>query len=159
MKLKSILVIEEGAAVKLLIIAVVLPGVLCFISSCILKPPSRMKSGAQLPVDLTNEVETVGVNSWRAVPIQIPYRCSLTISAHVDRGNSMTMMLTDSKGIERLRTHRWGSYLGEFYAPKTSTFQHTGRVNQGTYYSVVRDKHIGKVSSSSDVSVKAHIEP
>jgi hypothetical protein len=159
MKLKSISVIEERSAVKLLIVAVVLPGVLCFLSSCMSKPADLLKSGARLSVNLTNEVESVGIDSWRAVPIQIPYRCSLTIFAHVNRGNSMTMMLTDRKGIERLTTHKWGSYLGEFYAPDTTTFQHTGKVNQGTYYFVVRDKHIGNISSSSDVSVKAHMEP
>ena len=70
----------------------------------------------------------------------------------------MTMMLTDDKGIQRLKTHRAGSYLGEFYAPKATVFQHTGQVKQGTYFFVVRDKHIGNVSSSSDVSVKALIE-
>jgi hypothetical protein len=159
MKSKSILVIEERAAFKLLIVAVMLYGGLCFISSCTPKPVDLVKTGAQLSVSVTNEVASVGVHSWRAVTIQIPYKCSLTISAHVDRGNSMTMMLTDSKGIERLKTHKWGSYLGEFYAPNTTAFKHTGRVNQGTYYFVVRDKHIGNVLSSSDVSVKAHIEP
>jgi hypothetical protein len=143
---------------KLLLLALAL-GIVCAGSACGRNPTDLPKAAKPLPNDLTHEIETVAANSWKAVPIQIPYKCSLTISAHVERGNSMTMMLTNSKGIERLTTHKSGSYLGEFYVPNTTTFQHTGRVNQGTYYFVIRDKHIGKFSSSSDVSVKASIQP
>jgi hypothetical protein len=124
------------------------------------KPAGLLNAATHLPVDLTNEVDSVAVHGWRAIPIQIPYTGSLTIVAHVQRGNSMTMMLTDSNGLQKLKNHKWVSYLGEFYAPHTVDFHHTGRVHQGAYCFVIRDKHAGINSpSSSDVSVEARIEP
>jgi hypothetical protein len=124
------------------------------------KPAGLVNAAAHLPVDLTSEVDSVAVHSWRAVPIQIPYTGFLTISAHVQRGNSMTMMLTDGNGLQKLKNHKWGSYLGEFYAPHTADFHHTGRVHQGVCYFVIRDKHVENDSpSSSEVSIKARIEP
>jgi hypothetical protein len=134
-------------------------GMLCLGSACGEKATELPTVPAQRPINLANEVETVATNSWTAMPIEIPYKCSLAISADVVRGNSLTMMLTNSKGIQRLKTHKSGSYVGEFYAPHTITFRHTGRVNQGTYYFVMRDKHLGEPFSSSDISVKASIEP
>ena len=124
------------------------------------KPTDLIKTAARLPIDLTNEVESVRANSWRAVSIQIPYSGSLTISAHVQRGNPMMMYLTDIDGLEKLKAGNQNTYLNNFYAPQASTFQHTGRVNQGAYYLVLRDKSLGILSSSSsDVTVKVHIEP
>jgi hypothetical protein len=124
------------------------------------KPAGLVNAAAHLPVDLTSEVDRVAVHSWRAVPIQIPYTGSLTISAHVQGGNSMTMMLTDGNGLQKLKNHKWGSYLGEFYAPHTADFHHTGRVHQGVCYFVIRDKHVENDSPSfSEVSIKARIEP
>jgi hypothetical protein len=122
--------------------------------------PAGLLAATHLPVNLTNEVDTVAVHGWRAIPIQIPYTGSLTIVAHVQRGNSMTMMLTDGNGLQKLKNHKWGSYLGEFYAPHAADFHHTGRVHQGAYYFVIRDKHAEIDSpASSYVSVEARIEP
>ena len=124
------------------------------------KPAGLVSAATHLPVNLASEVDSVAVHSWRAVPIQIPYTGSLTISAHVQRGNSMTMMLTDGNGLQKLKNHKWGSYLGEFYAPHTADFHHTGRVHPGVYYFVIRDKHVETDSPSlSDVSIEARIEP
>jgi hypothetical protein len=130
------------------------------ISSLAGKPAGLLNATTHLPVNLTNEVDSVAVHGWRAVPIQIPYTGSLTIVAHVQRGDAMTMMLTDGNGLQKLKNHKWGSYLGEFYAPHAADFHHTGRVHQGVYYFVIRDKHVEIDSpSSSDVSVEARIEP
>jgi hypothetical protein len=147
-----------GAAIKLLILVLCF-GCDLFVLSHTGKGTSLVNAPPHLPIDLTDEIENVPIDSWSAVPIQVPYNGFLTISARVRRGNAMTMMLTDSKGIQKLKTHKWGSYLGEFYASKTVAFEHTGRVHQGTYYFVIRDKHNGAVLPfSSDVSVKARIE-
>ena len=149
----------SNIGIRLLWLAV-LVGVIWVIVSSFGKPTDLLKATARLPMDLMNEVESVGANSWRAVPIQIPYTGSLTISAHVMRGNAMMMYLTDSNGLEKLKASNQNTYLGSFFAPQASTFQHTERVNQGTYYFVMRDDSLGILSSpSSDVSVKARIEP
>jgi hypothetical protein len=141
-------------------VLVFLVGVLWFIASVVAKPTDLIKTAVRLPIDLTNEVESVRANSWRAVSIQIPYSGSLTISAHVQRGNPMMMYLTDSDGLEKLKAGNRNTYLNNFYAPQANTFQHTGRVNQGAYYLVLRDNSLGILSSSSsDVTVKARIEP
>jgi hypothetical protein len=146
-------------AIKVVVL-IFLVGVLWFIASMVAKPTDLINLAAHLPIDLTNEVENVRANSWRAVGIQVPYTGSLTISAQVQRGNPMMMYLTDSDGFEKLKAGNRNKYLNNFYAPQASTFQHTGRVNQGAYYLVLRDSSLGILSSSSsDVTVKARIEP
>jgi zinc-ribbon domain len=145
--------------IKLVVLALLI-GILWFIFSLAGKPTDLMKAAARMPIDLTNEVESVQAHSWRAIAIPVPYSGSLTISAHVQRGNPMMMFLTDGAGLEKLKTDNQNTYWGDFYAPKASTFQHTGRVNQGSYYFVLRDNTLGILSSSSsDVSVKARVEP
>jgi len=114
-----------------------------------------------MPVDLTNEVENLPASSWRAVPIQLPYDGSLTISVQVVRGNPIEMFLTDSNNVEKLRSGETrASPYGGFYAVKATMFQHTERLSQGTYYVVLRDNILGILSySASDVSLRARIEP
>jgi len=122
---------------------------------------AALKAAARMPVDLTNEVENLPASSWRAVPIQLPYDGSLTISVQVVRGNPIEMFLTDSNNVEKLRSGETrASPYGGFYAVKATTFQHTERLSRGTYHVVLRDNTLGFLSySASDVSLKARIEP
>jgi hypothetical protein len=124
-------------------------------------PTHLLKSAAHMPMDLTNEVENVRVHSWRGVALTVPYTGSLTVSAQVERGNPIQMFLTDGSGVDKLKAgDRAATYIGAFYAPQARTFQHTERVNQGTYYLVLRDSSLGILSSSaSDVSLKVQLAP
>jgi len=151
--------VNSYTGVKLLILVLML-GALWWILSQAGKPADVIKTVVHLPIDLTNAVENVHAHSWWAVPIQVPYDGSLTITAQVQRGNAIQMYLTNAAGLETLKTDGQNTYLGGFLAPEARTFQHTERIIQGTYYFVLRDNSLGILSAnSSDVAVKARIEP
>jgi hypothetical protein len=151
---------SSSAAAKVVVLIFLL-GVIWFIATKVGKPTELLKSAAHMPMDLTNEVENLHANSWRAVPLTIPYTGFLTVSAHVERGNPIQMFLTDSTGVDKLKAgERALTYIGGFYAPQASTFQHTDRINQGTYYLVMRDNSLGILSSTaSDISLKVQLAP
>jgi hypothetical protein len=151
---------SSSTAAKVMVLIFLL-GVIWFIATKVGKPTELLKSAAHMPMDLTNEVENVHANSWRAVPLTVPYTGSLTVSAHVVRGNPIQMFLTDSAGVDKLKAgEKAFTYIGGFYAPEASTFQHTAQIIQGTYYLVMRDSSLGIFSSSaSDISLKVQLAP
>jgi len=150
---------SSNIGIKLALLAVLI-GVLWYIVSQVGKPTTLVRTVARLPIDLTNEIENVHANSWRALTIQVPYDGALTISVQVQRGNPVQMYLTTPAGLDKLKNESQNTYLGGFFAQQARTFQHTERVNQGTYYFVLRDYSLGILSSqASDVAVKARIEP
>lgn len=122
---------------------------------------SVLRAAAHMPVDLKNEVENLPANSWKAAPIQVPYGGLVTVSMQVQRGNPVELVVTDNKNVEELKSgSRQLSYFGGFYAVKAMTFQHSDRLNQGTYFVVMRDSSLGILSAStSDISLKVRVEP
>jgi hypothetical protein len=122
---------------------------------------TALKAAAHMPVDLKNEVENLPANSWKAVPLQVPYAGLVTVTMQVQRGNPVELVVTDNKNVEELKSgSRQLTYLGGFYAPKAMTFQHSDRLNQGTYFVVMRDSSLGILSAStSDISLKVRVEP
>jgi len=133
-----------------------------YIQSRLTQPAATVfKEVVHMPMDLRTETFTIPARGWKAVAIEVPYNGSLTIEAQVlGRGNAMEMFLTDDNGVDKLKSTGQGTYIGGFYAVKGSSFQHTARMNQGTYYFVVRDQHFGILSAtSSDVSLKARVDP
>jgi hypothetical protein len=72
--------------------------------------------------------------------LKFPITSPLRLTVQVTRGNPVEMFLTDSNKVEKLKTgDRRATYCGAFYAVKTTTFQHTERLTQGTYFFVIRD--------------------
>jgi hypothetical protein len=133
-----------------------------YIQSRLTQPAATVfKEVVHMPVDVRAETFTIPARGWKAMAIEVPYNGSLTIEAQVlGRGNAMEMFLTDNSGVEKLKSTGQETYIGGFYAIKGSSFQHTARMNQGTYYFVVRDRHFGILSATaSDVSLKARVDP
>lgn len=144
----------------LLVLLIVLAWI--YFQSRIDKPAGTLlKEVTHMPVDLRTETFSVPARSWKAIGIQVPYNGSLTVNVQVlGNGNAMEMFLTNEAGIEKLKSTKEATYLSGFYAVKASTFQHTERISQGSYYFVVRDRHLGILSASaSDVSLNARIDP
>jgi hypothetical protein len=121
-----------------------------------------MKEIANLPADLNSDSFGLPAASWKSVAIEVPYNGSLTISVQVARGNSVRVFLTDKEGLESFRQDTDGMmrYFGGFYSDKTKSFDHTARISPCQYQLVVYDPSYGILSaSSSDISLKAHIDP
>lgn len=112
------------------------------------------------PMDLGGKVVSVPAHSWYTLTFQVPYDGTLTISAAVQSGNPMMMYLTTHDGYQALEISGRNTPWNDFAAEHTLNFQHTGQVQRGTYYFVMRDNSLGILSRpSSDVAVKLHIEP
>jgi len=117
-------------------------------------------SATRRPTELANSVASIPAQGWHSVAIEVPYAGSLTISANVQHGNPMMMYLTNDGGPKGLEAGNRNTCLDDFCATQTNDFQHTGLVNQGTYYFVIHDDSPGIPShSSSDVALKVSIEP
>jgi hypothetical protein len=117
-------------------------------------------SAGHKPMDLGNQTVKVPAHSWYALTIQIPYDGSVAISAAVQSGNPMMIYLTDEDGFKALELSDRNTFWNGFAAQHTLDFEHTGRLQPGTFHLIMRDYSLGLLSkSSSDVLVKVHIEP
>jgi hypothetical protein len=117
-------------------------------------------SAAHGPKDLADQIVKVPAHSWFALTVQIPYDGSVAISAAVQNGNPMMIYLTDEDGYKALELSDRNTFWNGFAAQHTLDFQHTGRLEHGTYHLIMRDYSLGILSKpSSDVAVKVHIEP
>jgi len=114
------------------------------------------------PMELRNEVENLRANSWKALPFTTTYAGSVTINVRVVRGNPMGVLVVDANQLDTLKAGEWGKALSytEFNALKTQVYERSARLQQGSYYLVLRDTSLGILSSSaSDVSVKIDLHP
>jgi hypothetical protein len=114
----------------------------------------------QTPIEVYNAVENVAANSWRAVPISLPYGGRLTLSVDVKRGNEMDVFLLPPDEVDALKAEKTFKVLSGFEAHDARTFRRSSKVSQGSYYVVLRDQSLGILSAgSSDVEVRARLEP
>lgn len=121
---------------------------------------TAIKEMANLPSDLVNDSFGLSAASWKSTPVMVPYNGSLTISVEVTRGNPVHVFLTNAVGVEKFKDTLQGTHYGGFASQKTMSFEHTARINAGQYFLVVHDPSLGILSSSSsDISLKAHIAP
>lgn len=118
---------------------------------------------AHTSIALRDETQNLPANSWRAIPIQPPYRGSLDVTLEVARGNPLDVLLVDSSQMDIMKkTSDWRPIQGntDFSATKTTAYHRTATINQGTYFLVLRDTSLGIFSqSASDVSVKVVLNP
>jgi hypothetical protein len=138
-------------------------GLLWFVSRMFLGADNTSRivaTVAQTPIDVYDSVENVSASSWRAVPINLPYTGQLTLSIAVKRGNELEVFVIPPEEMEGLKADNGIKTFEAFHAFKTRTFKRSGRLAQGSYYVVLRDKTLGILSAgSSDVEVRARLEP
>jgi hypothetical protein len=114
----------------------------------------------QTPIEVYNGVENVRATSWRAVPINLPYTGRLTLSVNVKNGNGLDVFLIPPGEIDALKAEKQFRTYDGFSASKTRTFRQSQRLEQGSYYVVLRDTTLGILSAgSTDVEVRARLEP
>jgi hypothetical protein len=114
----------------------------------------------QTPIEVYDGVESVSANSWRAVPISLPYSGRLTLSVNVKRGNGMDVFVIPPGEVDALKAEKTFKTYDGFTASKANTFRKSERLGQGSYYVVLRDTTLGILSAeSTDVEVRARLEP
>ena len=114
------------------------------------------------PITVTDEVQNLPANSWKANPFTLPYGGTLEITLQVIRGNPIDVFVATTDQLEAMNREDWSAVrvFTEFNAAKTKTYRRTGYLAQGSYYLVLRDTSLGILSSqASDVSVKVQSNP
>lgn len=114
------------------------------------------------PITVTDEIQNLPANSWKANSFMLPYGGTLDINLQVIRGNPIDVFLTTSDQLEAMNKGEWNNVrvFTEFNATKTKTYKRTGQLGQGSYYLVMRDTSLGILSSTaSDISVKVQLNP
>ena len=112
------------------------------------------------PIELKNSIENLPANSFKGVPLSLPYSGTLQIEVTVRKGNDIDLYLVAPDQIDRIKGKQQFSHFTEFEAQKTHTYKRAGRIHSGAYYLVMFDKTLGILSqSSSDVQIHARLEP
>ncbi len=114
------------------------------------------------PITVTDEVQNLPANSWKAIPFALTYGGTLDINLQVIRGNPIDVFLTTIDQLDTMQKGEWNNVrvFGYFNAVKTKTYRRTGQLGKGSYYLVLRDTSLGILSSpATDVSVKVELNP
>jgi hypothetical protein len=114
------------------------------------------------PITLTDEVQNLPANSWKAVALNLPYSGTVTVGLNVVRGNPVDVFLAKSDQLEAMNKADWRNVAvySDFNASKTRTYRRDAQLGQGAYYLVMRDTTLGILSATaSDVSLKVQLNP
>jgi hypothetical protein len=112
------------------------------------------------PIELKNVIESLPANSFKGLPISLPYAGTVMVELGVKAGNDVDVYLVPQDQIERVQKKEQFRHLQEFEAKKTRSYRRSGRLAAGTYYIVLFDTTLGILSSSSsDIIVRAKLEP
>jgi hypothetical protein len=126
------------------------------------KTSQMLATAVHAPVTVTEAVENIPANSWKAIAFSVPYRGTVEINLRVVRGNPIDVLVTPSDQIELMKKGQWNNVYtyGDFSAMKTQTYRRTGQLIPGSFYLVLRDTSLGILSqAASDVSVKVQLNP
>jgi hypothetical protein len=121
-----------------------------------------IRTVVRAPIALKDSVENLPAASWKAVGLNLPYPGTVDISLEVVRGNPVDVFVAPADQLETIKQGQWSNVrvYNDFNALKAKTYRQSGRLEQGSYYLVLRDTSLGVLSSSaSDVSVKVQLHP
>jgi hypothetical protein len=121
-----------------------------------------IRTVVRAPITVKDSVENLPAASWKAVGLNLPYAGTVDISLGVVRGNPVDVFVAPADQLETIKQGQWSNVrvYNDFKALKAKTYRQSGRLEQGSYYLVIRDTSLGVLSSSaSDVSVKVQLNP
>lgn len=113
-------------------------------------------------VTVTDVVENVPANSWKALALTLPYGGTVDINLQVVSGNPLDVFLTTPDQLDTMKKEDWANVrvFSEYNATKSRSYRRTGQLGMGNYYLVVRDTSLGILShSATDISLKVQLNP
>jgi hypothetical protein len=116
-------------------------------------------AAALAPMTLTDVVENLPGNSWRAIPVKVPYAGRLRVEMDVVRGNPLNAYLVSAEEFSAFQENDAAAprtYEG-FKAAHTKTFRGEAPFNSGEYYFLIVDR--SSSPSVSDVAVQIDVRP
>jgi hypothetical protein len=116
-------------------------------------------AAALAPMTLTDVVENLPANSWRAIPVKVPYSGTLRVELDVVRGNPLNAYLVSAEEFSAFQENDAATprtYEG-FKAANTKTFHREAPFNSGEYYFLI--VYPSSSPSVSDVAVQIAVRP
>lgn len=121
------------------------------------------KAAAPLPaVTLTNVVETLPANSWKAIPVLLPHQGRVRVDVEVMRGNAMNVFLVSGDELRAFQADDARAPLPSngFEAIQAKAFEREGQLASGQYYVLLQDASTPPGGASpSDVAVQVQVRP
>ena len=115
-----------------------------------------------VPLELNNGVENLRAASWKGIALNLPYSGTVDVNLDVMNGNPVDVFLVNPDQIDIMKKELWRQVqvYPDFNATKARTYRRNIRLNQGSYYLIIRDTSLGILSASaSDISVKVQLNP
>jgi hypothetical protein len=125
-------------------------------------PGQSSRNLLHLPITVTDEVQNVPANSWKALNYNFPSGGKVDITVNVVNGNPIDIYLANADQLDAMKNGEWQNVkvYSAFNAVKTRTYHRTQQIGPGNYYFVLRDTSLGVLSAhASDVSVKTILTP
>jgi hypothetical protein len=145
--------------------AIVMLVMMTMFSSTLLraKPSPRIiDTPIEQPMTLTNVVKQVPADSWKVIPLNVPYSGTLEVEIGVTRGNPLNVFVTTPDDLQAMNGDQITTVRHHpgFEATTSKMFKREARLVAGNYYLVLQDPSMGNLSSAaSDVSIRAALRP
>ena len=123
------------------------------------KTQGAVNAAALAPLTLADVVENLPANSWKAIPVKVPYAGTLRVELDVVRGNALNAYLVNAEQFNAFQENDAATptaYEG-FNAVRTKTFRREAPLSSGEYYFLMVDR--SSSPSVSDVAVQIDVRP
>ena len=121
-----------------------------------------VEAAVRAPITLKDEVQNLRTASWQGIGLNVPYNGEVEVDLTVVQGNPIDVSLAAWDQLGAMQQGQWNQVrvFHEFNATKTKTYRRKAKLNQGSYYLVLRDTSLGIPSQqTSDVAVKVTLNP
>lgn len=127
---------------------------------------SLVATVVKAPVDLKDEIISVGAGRSQGIPITLPYAGEVELQVAIVKGEHVNVYVIDGAAWDEFSRAQAALFGGKFHhypafaATAASQVRRSGRLDQGTYYVVIENPTLGiLVPASFDVAVKAKLRP
>jgi predicted dinucleotide-utilizing enzyme len=114
----------------------------------------------QTPVTILETVEKIDIGSYKALPLNLPSGCTLSVTIDVLRGNPVDVTVISGQELENFKGEKKFKNAAGFMATKMRNYKRSAELGMGDYYLVVRDSSLGIFSARhSEIKIIVQREP
>lgn len=116
-------------------------------------------AGAPAPITLIDTVEKIKIGDWKALPLHLASRGTLSLIMSVVRGNPIDAYVIPGSELENFKRRTEFQKVAGFMVTKMSS-RHSSDIGSGDYYLILRDSSLGVFSTqNSEIKITVQLEP
>jgi len=120
----------------------------------------KTDAGAHALITLIDTVEKIKIGDWKALPLHLASRGTLSLVVSVVRGNPIDAYVIPSSELENFKHGKEFLKVADFTVTKNKRYRHAADINSGDYYLILRDSSLGVFSTqNSDIQITVQLEP